>query len=51
MIRRIFGYILSVLWLLVLAGCASHRPQICPPHDQRCEVLLIISTIDIGPKP
>lgn len=35
--------------VLLCLGCAS-RPQTCPPHDTRCQVLLLISTVDIGPK-
>lgn len=46
---RIFTYVLSALWLLVTAGCATSRPQTCPPHDQRCQLLLLLSHIDIGP--
>lgn len=47
---RIFAWVISAIWLLVVAGCATSRPQTCPPHDQRCELLVILSTIDVGPQ-
>lgn len=46
--KRVLTWLLSAAWLLIV-GCAC-RPQVCPPHDTRCAALLLISTIDIGPK-
>lgn len=43
------AYLVTLIALIALGGCAS-RPQTCPPKDTRCQVLLYISTIDIGPK-
>lgn len=47
--KRIATYILSAIWLLVTAGCATSRPQTCPPHDDRCAILKCLSEFDIGP--
>lgn len=47
--KRALTYILSAIWLLFLAGCATPRKQTCPPRDTRCHVWLLISTLDIDP--